>query len=104
MAKNDYRGVIEAVHYAPDGRVDWARVFLKRGATWSDRIILRRDALIEELKRGRKIGVGKRREGLAGTFDVSSQPLRLVGKEGSEVLVISSDRAEVDTLEGIPVI
>ena len=32
MANKKYDGVIEAVHYAPDGQVEWVRAYLRRGA------------------------------------------------------------------------
>jgi hypothetical protein len=104
MAKKQFDGVIEAVHYTPDGQVDWARVYVRRGPTWSDRLILPREELIREIKAGRKMYVGSRIEGLAGTFDTGDRPVRVVGKDGSEVLVTSNDRAEADSLDGAPII
>lgn len=103
MAKKQYDGVIEAVHYGDDGQVDWARGYLRKGEVWSDRLVLRRAALIDALKQGRKFFSGQRREGLAGMFDVTEQ-LRLVGKDGAEVLTFSGGSAESDNLEGLPVL
>lgn len=103
MADKNYDGVIEAVHYAPDGQVDWVRAYLRRGPTWSDRIIIPRRDLIEELKRGRSMVLGKRVELMAGTFEVS-HPVRVARSGNREVLVTTDDAAERDQLEGTPVI
>lgn len=103
MADKKYDGVIEAVHYGPDGQVDWARVYLRRGPTWSDRVIMRRPDLVTEIQKGRKFMIGKRVEFMAGTFEVSS-PVQVAGSRGSEVLTTNSSSTERDLLEGAPVI
>jgi hypothetical protein len=102
MANKKYDGVIEAVHYAPDGKVDWVRAYLRRGAIWSDRVIIHRQELIDEIKSGRSVMLGKRIEFLAGTFEVSSQ-VKVGGAAGQEFLTTSST-ADRDTLEGAPVL
>jgi hypothetical protein len=103
MAKKDYDGVIEAVHYAPDGQVAWVRGYLRRGPTWSDRVIMPRMDLIEELKSGRKMVLGQRVELMAGTFNVT-HPVKVVGDSGKEVLVTTEKSSDRDQLEGLPVI
>lgn len=103
MANKKYDGVVEAVHYAPNGQVDWVRVYLRRGPTWSDRIIMPRQDFIEEMRSGTKFMVGARVELLAGTFDVTV-PVQVVGNKGQEVLTTSSSTTDRDSLEGVPVI
>lgn len=103
MAKNSYDGVIEAAHYAPNGQVAWVRAYLRRGPTWSDRIIMRRDDLIDEIKRGRSMMLGQRIEFMASTFDVT-HPVTVVGDAGREVLVTTASSSDRDQLEGLPVI
>lgn len=103
MANIKYDGVIEAVHYRPDGQVDWVRAYLRRGPTWSDRIIMKRDDLVKEIKQGRRMMLGQRIEFLAGTFDVTV-PVQVTGSDGKEVLVTSSGPADRDNLEGAPVL
>ncbi len=103
MADKKVDGVIEAVHYAADGQVDWVRAYLRRGPTWSDRVILKRQDLIHEIKSGRSMAIGQRVQYMAGTFDISG-PLMVSGPAGREVLVTSSSPAERDTLEGVPVL
>ena len=60
MAKKKFDGVIEAVHYEPDGQLGWVRVYLRRRQVWTDRIILDRQTLIEHLNAGKRYLVGKR--------------------------------------------
>jgi hypothetical protein len=97
-----YDGVVEAVRYDADGRVDVVRIYERRGPTWSDRIIIKRDELVKRIKAGKKYFSGTRQTGLAGTFEVAAE-LRLVGKAGEEVVITRSSKSECDRLEGVPI-
>ena len=106
MANKKYDGVIEAVHYGPDGQVDWVRGYLRRGPTWSDRIIMRRDDLIKEIKSGKKMVLGQRVMYMAGTFELGA-PVQVVGSQGKEAVITAGaaqSAPDRDTLEGAPVI
>ncbi len=103
MAEKKYDGVIEAVHYRPDGQVDWVRAYLRRGSAWTDRIILERDELVKEIKSGKRIMVGQRVEYMAGTFDVT-KPINVTGLDGQEILATSSTKESHDELEGVPLL
>lgn len=103
MAKSKYDGVVEAVRYGQDGKVDWVRTYLRRGPTWSDYILLDRQALIEYLKAGRNFMVGRRIPLLAGTFEVTV-PVRVIQKNGDEILVTGDLQADRDRLDGVPVL
>ena len=54
MAKK-FDGVIEAVRYNPDGQIALVRGYELRGVTYSDRVLLDRNTLVERLKEGKKI-------------------------------------------------
>jgi hypothetical protein len=97
-----YDGIVEAVRYDADGRIDVVRVYERRGPTWSDHVLLKRDVLIERIKSGRKFYTGTRKKGLAGTFDVAAE-LRLAGKAGEEVVITRTSTSDCDRLEGVPV-
>jgi hypothetical protein len=99
--KVKFDGIVEAVHYLPDGRVDWVRTYLRRGATFSDYIILNRQSLIEQIKAGKKFMVGERVSQMASTFQVT-QPVRVVQKDGQEILATGELQADQDRLEGVP--
>lgn len=103
MAKNNYDGVIEAAHYAPDGQVAWVRAYLRRGTTWSDRVIIPRSDLIDEIKSGQSMMLGRRVEFMAGTFEVT-HPVMIARDSGREVLVTTNKSSDRDQLEGLPVI
>jgi hypothetical protein len=103
MPNKKLDGVIEAVHYSTEGQVDWVRAYLRRGPAWSDRVILGRQELIDALKSGKRMAIGKRVEYLAGTFDVAST-VQLVGQPGKEFLVNSNAAADCDNLEGAPLL
>jgi hypothetical protein len=103
VTKVKYDGVIDAVHYQPDGQVDWVRAYLRRGPTYSDHVLVRRRGLVDYLKSGKKFVVGDRVPQMAGTFHVTT-PIRLILRAGREVLVTGDSQAEHDLLDGAPVI
>ena len=103
MAKVKFDGIVEAVHYDPDGKVKWVRAYLRRGQTFSDIVLLDRQTLAEQLKSGKRIMAGRRVPLRASTFEVS-KPLRLVQQDRQEVLVTGDTATNKDCLEGVPVI
>jgi hypothetical protein len=100
MAKK-FDGVIEAVRYK-NGQIEVVRAFERRGAAFTDRIMLNRKEFLDRIKKGKKYVIGKRREFLAGTFDVQEKPVQVVDRNGTEII---STRAEAnqDELEQAPV-
>ena len=100
MAKK-FDGVIEAVRYK-NGQIEVVRAFERRGATYSDRVMVARKELLERLKNGQKFVIGKRREFLASTFDIQDKPLQVLERNGSEIIATRTD-ADHDELEQAPV-
>ena len=103
MTKKKIDAVIEAVHYTSDGKVDWVRLYERRGPTFSDHILLNRAQLLERLKAGKQIYTGRRVECLASTFDLQ-QPVNLAQRNGGEIILAGESTASHDHLEGAPVI
>lgn len=103
MAKPKYDGIIEAVRYLPNGNVDWARTYLRRGPTFSDYILLDRQALIEHINSGKKFYIGERIPLKGGSFKVFD-PVKVIKKNGQEFLVIKEGDVERDRLEKAPII
>jgi hypothetical protein len=103
MAGKKFDGVVEAVHYAPDGQVEWVRVYERRGSTFSDRIIYNRSTFVEKLKTGRKYVVGQRIQFVASTFDVL-WPVNLVKNKSAEYISTADEPVGKDILAGVPVI
>ena len=98
MAKKFY-GVIEAVRFK-DGQIVEVRAFERRGAAFSDRIMIPREMLLDRLKDGKKFVVGQRTEFLAGTFE-AGKPVQVVSHNGNEFISTRSD-GERDELEQVP--
>jgi hypothetical protein len=103
MTNQKFDGVIEAVHYSTEGRVKWVRAYLRRESAWGDWVLIDRQELIDEIKSGKRMAIGKRVDFMAGTFDIGSS-VQLAGQPGNEVLVISNSAAECDNLEGAPLL
>ena len=99
MAKK-FDGVVEAVQYK-NGQIVVVRAFERRGAAFSDRVLINRNELLERLKKGKKFITGKRKELFAGTFE-QGKPLQLVSRDGKE-FVSTRDDATQDELEQVPV-
>lgn len=102
MADKKFDGVIEAAHYSRKGQIEFVRAYERRGATFSDRVLLDRKTLLERLKAKKRFVTGSRRELWAGTF-ATGQDVNLVTSDGHEFVSTRADAAE-DTLEGVPVI
>jgi len=99
MAKK-FDGVIEAVHYK-NGQIVTVRAYERRGATFSDRVLIERKDLLERLKNGKQFVIGARKEFWAGTFD-EAKTVQLVTRAGKEFIATRAE-AEHDELESTPV-
>lgn len=100
MAKK-FDGVIEAVRYK-NGQIVIVRAFERRGTAFSDRVLLDRKEFLERLKKGQKYVVGKRKELLAGTFEVQETSVQVLEQNGREIISTRTD-ADHDELEQAPV-
>jgi hypothetical protein len=103
MAKQKFDGVVESVHYKPNGEVDWVRAYERRGPTFSDHLLIPRLQFIQRLKSGKKFMAGRRVLLMGSTFELS-HPIRLVVSGGKEVLVAGAPNGDQDRLEGVPII
>jgi hypothetical protein len=100
MAKK-FDGVIEAVRYNPNGQIALVRAYVLRGVTYSDRVLLDRDTLVERLKEGKRFTIGQRKEFLASTFELG-KPVKLVSKNGKDYLTTDGDAPQRDDFEATP--
>jgi len=103
MAKPKFDGVVDAVHYSPEGQVAWVRAYQRRGPTFSDLTLVSRQELVERLKKGDRWVTGSRKPYLASTFEVFS-PLRLVQVDGKEFLTLTENQPGRDCLDGLPIV
>ena len=96
MAKLKFDGLIEAVRYGSDGKIDLVRAYERRGATFSDIILISRANLVTRLKNGEKFVTGTRTEFQGSTFEQA----RIVKLNG-DVITTGSDTNQ-DKLEAVP--
>ncbi len=93
-------GVIEAVRYK-NGQITMARIYEKRGATFSDRIMVERKVLLERIQKGLQYVTGTREELLASTFTTGKSVLLV--KNNDREFLSTRNTATNDELEGVPV-
>jgi uncharacterized protein YjhX (UPF0386 family) len=93
-------GVIEAVRYK-NGQVQMVRAYERRGATFSDCVLIERKALLERLQQGRQFVLGSRKNLHASTFNLGLAVV-LAKQDGHEWIATRPD-ASRDELEGAPV-
>jgi hypothetical protein len=90
-------GVIEAVRYTQDGSISVVRSYQRHGSVWSDRILLDRTDLLEQLKNGKNYITGVRKEYLGGVFKAGSA-VHYVDKH----IITEGQAALRDLLAGVP--
>ncbi len=93
-------GVIEAVRYK-NGQITWVRAYERRGATFSDRVLLDRKTLFERLQKGEQYVTGSRKDLLASTFTVG-KPV-VLAKENNREFLVTRENTACDELEDVPV-
>jgi len=92
-------GVIEAVRYK-NGQILMVRGYERRGATFSDRVLLDRKALLDRVRKGQQYVTGSREEFMASTFK-TGRKIILIRQDDRELLATSVD-ATRDELEEVP--
>jgi hypothetical protein len=97
MAKVKFDGMIEAVRYASDGSIDLVRAYERRGATFSDHILIKRARLVERLQKGEKFVTGQRMEFMGSTFE-TAKPVFL-----NENVISTGISDNHDLLEDVPI-
>ena len=99
MAKK-FDGIIEAVHYK-NGQIVTVRAYERRGAAFSDRVLIDRKDFLELVKSGKLFMTGSRTEFMAGTFEVG-KPVKVINRDGKD-FIVTRDGADRDELELVPV-
>ena len=86
---------------ASSGRLTQAQAYERRGAVWSDVLLLDREALLARLSSRRKVYSGAPNAEVPGDFIVRGE-IRLQGADGRAWLALGTTRVDRDDL-GIPV-
>jgi len=102
MADKKFDGIIEAVRYTRNGQIEFVRAYERRGATFSDHVLLDRKSLIERLKSKKQFVTGQRKALNASTF-APEHNVQLV-KNGDKEWIATRTDASRDELEGVPVL
>ena len=92
-------GVIESVRYK-NGQIVAVRAYERRGATFSDRLLLDRKTLLERLQKGQQFIAGSRQELMASTFTLSKSIILV--KADDREYIATSENASRDELESVP--
>jgi hypothetical protein len=93
-------GIIEAARYK-NGQIAVVRAYERRGAAFSDRVLIDRKDLLERLKDGKQFLTGVRKEFWGGTFD-EGKAVKVVSS-GDRDFISTRDGADRDELEETPV-
>ena len=92
-------GVIEAARYK-NGQITLVRAYERRGATFSDRVLVDRKTLLERLQKGKQYVIGTREDLKASTFIVG-KPVMIVKQDDRELLA-TRENVTRDELEEVP--
>lgn len=101
MSPKKFDGVIEAVHYNAEGRVQQVRLYERRGAVFSDCVLLGREDLVRRIKARKVFVAGRRKPFMGSSFETGAQ-IHLAGPAGKEVVVAANPSAGRDDLKGVP--
>lgn len=81
--------ILTAVKLGPGGKLDFARSYIRRGPVWGDRVVMKREELLERLNGGQNVFTGVEADAV-GDFEVwkkviaIGEQLALEGVEGSD--------------------
>jgi hypothetical protein len=98
-----YDGVVEAVRLTSRGKIQFVRAYERRGPTFSDHVLLDRDALVERIKSGKRFVTGVRIPNGGSEFDIADEVKLLETSEG-EVVISGDSASQKDHLQGVPVL
>ncbi len=102
--RQDFDGVVDAVHYKKTGRIDWVRLFERRGPTWSDHLIIDRKTLLKRIEEGQNIYSGKRILYNASEFELGKKILIDDNGKGEVIITERTQQNLIDLLEDVEII
>jgi hypothetical protein len=100
MARTKFDGVIEAVRYTAEGKIDMVRVYKKRWLVFSDGVLIKRDELLEQLKSGMVYVTGQRKPFVGNMFVIGKQ-IHLSGN-GNQFITTKDQAESRDILTNVP--
>jgi len=103
MKRNKVDLIIEAVHHKRNGQIDFVRGYQKRGATYSDCFLVKRQELVDMITKGMKVSIGQRVILMGSTFSELT-PVRVVIINDKATLMTSRSIAERKELTEVPIL
>lgn len=97
MTRLKIEGVIEAVRYTKGGEISIVRAYERHGAVWSDYVLLQRKQLLDQLVKGKRFAVGKRKLYLGSVFEIGPSVNQVNGN-----IVCEDQENTRDHLGGVP--
>lgn len=97
MPRDKIAAVVDSVRYLPEGGIDMVRLYERRGAVWSDYLLLSRIDLIKRIRKG-KISTGSRRQFMGSDLNLGT-PIHYE----MDVFFTGDQRGGTDCLDGVPV-
>lgn len=94
-------GIVDAVRFSNEGEIEFVRVYKRRGAVFSDRILLSRGELIDQLRKRKRYFTGTRKPLMGTTFAVG-EAVKLSGKKEATRVIVGNAASESDSLPGVP--
>jgi hypothetical protein len=98
MTSRKVDGIIEAVRYLPDGKIDLVRAYERHGVVWSDHILIGRQELSERLRDGKHFVIGERKTYLGSMFNTGDTICQL-----QDFIVTEGQAGARDFLNGVPI-
>jgi hypothetical protein len=103
MKKKSADIIIEAAHFKPNGQLDYVRAYQRRGATYSDCVLITRKELLEQLLNGMAVATGQRMHLLASTFKKTAL-VHLAPSANRFIITTGSLGAAQDSLPETPIL
>ena len=103
MKKKAIDFIIEAARFKPNGQVDFVRAYQRRGATYSDCVLLTRNELLGQLLKGKAVATGQRMHLMASTFRKLT-PVRVVPTAIRFIITSGNHGADQDELPETPIL
>lgn len=101
MAKNEYDGIVETVRLDENGKLILARMYERTGFVFTDHFLIDRNQLVEKLKNGQNLLVGKRKYKKGSEFE-TGDALQCISSNGEESIVVGKSTSSGDSFPGLP--
>ena len=95
--------IIEAVHHKHNGQIDFVRAYQKRGATYSDCVLVKRKELLEMFATGDHVVIGKRTPFL-GTIFSDQKTVSLLTTNNNQTITTTGSTVNQKELAEAPII